>query len=351
MNTEIEKYGIEDCSDSEFDATNELPDGMIELLRTVKASDTADDASESADRVFAEVLRRIDADERSSTRHTERRLVAGELADRRRIDADARSSTSRMAKLRVVLRFVAAACLAVAAIGTAYVVGRDSGERMTAGTPVVTVAPRGALTSFALSDGTSVKLNGGSRLSYPASFGDGQRRVTLSGEAFFDVAKDSEHPFVVEAEHVAVKVLGTRFAVKCYDGDSLTTVVVEEGVVEASPSGSRAADEKPVLHADCRMSLDNGTGEFRLSKVDAAVHTAWKDGVLHFDNLTLDEIARIVERRFNVKIAILDADLASERYFASFRHGETVERILETLARKHSWYFAVREDTMEIGKR
>jgi ferric-dicitrate binding protein FerR (iron transport regulator) len=346
MNTEIEKDGIELFRDEKRQgATNGVDAEVMELMRTVGSRDVSDDVGESADRVFDRVLRRIAADETTPSR--------------------------RVPQLRVVLRFAAAACLMFAAVAAAWLVGRGSGEKIAAEVPVDIAAPLGALASFVLADGTSVTLNGGSRIAFPSSFGS-ERRVKLSGEAFFDVAKDAERPFVVGAEHVAVKVLGTRFAVKCYEGDTLTAVTVEEGAVEASLPSSGVAGgssgvaggssdvaggssdgtvEKLILRADRRLLLNNRTGEFSLSKVDAGIYTAWKDGRLYFDNITLDEIARIVERRFNARIEILDAELASERYFASFRHGETVDGILEILARKHSWVVVRRDDAIEIRRK
>lgn len=91
------------------------------------------------------------------------------------------------------------------------------------------VNPMGMRSSVVLSDGTKVILNAGTTLSYPTAFVSGQREVKVNGEAFFEVSHDKEHPFIVSAENVKVKVLGTKFNVKAYDDDDNIEVTLAEG--------------------------------------------------------------------------------------------------------------------------
>jgi ferric-dicitrate binding protein FerR (iron transport regulator) len=228
---------------------------------------------------------------------------------------------------------------------TAYRVGSRSGEHVASQNTVEVAAPYGIIARILLPDSSIVTLNGGSTLTYPACF-ESERRVNLSGEGFFDIAKKNT-PFTVNATHISVKVLGTRFDFKAYDDDPYTVLTLEEGSIKAIPDNGNA-DEGILLKPKQQLILNNETGEIRRQTVNIQEYTSWKEGVLTFRNLTWDEIATILERRFNVKIRIASDKIKNERYFALFKYGENIEQILDKLSYKRPWKYVKRGNMIEI---
>jgi ferric-dicitrate binding protein FerR (iron transport regulator) len=216
-------------------------------------------------------------------------------------------------------------------------------------TETVWEAPRGALSRITLPDGSLVTLNGGSRLTYPAPFGR-IRQVTLEGEGFFDVSKDADRPFLVHTGRLSVKVLGTRFGLRAYGEDAHTTLTLEEGSLGAAPDGS-GENDLILLKPDQQLVMDNRTGAMQRREVNAHDYTAWKDGILVFRDLTLGEIALVLERRFNARIRIASDSIRSERYAARFKDGESIEQIVEKLSHKRAWKCVKRHGVMEFVKR
>ena len=261
--------------------------------------------------------------------------------------------TSRMNGKRVNIRFLVAAGIALLllmSVSAAYHLGHKSGQELKSNLYAETVTPLGVTTKITLPDGTVVTLNGGSKLTYPTLFAGKERCVSLSGEGFFEVAKDAEHPFLVNADNLSVKVLGTKFGFKSYKDDNQTIVTLKEGLVKAMPSNKEAVNGI-VLRPNQQLVLDNRTGEFQCRNVNTAEYLSWKEGVLYFRDTTLDEIAKILERKFNVKILIASESLKNDRYFAHFGYNENLEQILTLLSHKRFWKYEKKNGTIEIRKK
>ena len=156
--------------------------------------------------------------------------------------------------------------------------------------------PRGGEYSITLSDGTIVYLNSESELRYPVNFVGRDRRVYLSGEAYFDVTQNKEHPFIVEMKNSVVRVLGTSFDVRAYaDEDEVLTTLVQ-GVVRFS-----AGKESVVLEPGKQAILDK-LGQIETREVDTYLYTAWKEGVFAFKKQRLEEIMKVVARWYDVNV-------------------------------------------------
>lgn len=201
--------------------------------------------------------------------------------------------------------------------------------------PIVLEVPEGAISHLTLSDGTQVTLNGGSRLTYPATFSK-NREVTLQGEGFFDVRKKAESPFIVHTRQFSAKVLGTRFSFKAYDDDRKAVLTLEEGSVQVLTD---RCDDNMILSPNQQVVKDNTTGTLFLQEVDAGEYTCWKDGVLVFKDQTLAEISTILERRFNVRIEIDSEAIRNDKYVASFRKHVSLDDILKKLSYQRSWTY------------
>ncbi|PSL33985.1 FecR family protein [Dyadobacter jiangsuensis] len=181
---------------------------------------------------------------------------------------------------------------------------------------------------FLLPDSTVVYLNAGSRLTYPVGFSDTARTAWLTGEGYFEVAKDSTRPFTIHTVTTRTTVLGTAFNLKSYPGSSVT-LVVSEGKVRFAPKGSGTSHL--ILTANERGIYDHANGRLAQDRVYAQGHFGWVRNRLTFDNLPLAEIAPVLERWYGVKVVITAPELASRRCTGSFADA-SLENVMNSVA-------------------
>lgn len=158
-------------------------------------------------------------------------------------------------------------------------------------------AAAGEHVSQTLYDGTAVTLNSGSTLEILSKSGDSQRRVRLNGEAFFNVAKDEEHPFVVETEDIDISVLGTEFDVRSDRAEP--AVVLVSGKVKITES---ASGDVTTLSPGQRFSFNPSKGTKAVTNVNPTVFVSWKDGYLLLDSSSLDGIFRSLQEYYSVPV-------------------------------------------------
>jgi len=211
---------------------------------------------------------------------------------------------------------------------TLYPILKKSGSIVE--TITVTSAP-GMVTKTILPDGSEVWLNALSSLTYPQRFTEKERRVQLSGEAYFKVTSDKKHRFNVETpQKMVVSAYGTEFNVNAYENEATHEVTLASGQVEVSSEiGSKTrealvVDEKAILLVE--------TGNIHVVTADTYVETAWKDGKMVFRREKLDKIAEKLSRRFGVDIRLEGNRLKGYEYTATFTD-ETLEDILDLLKR------------------
>ncbi|PKB15150.1 FecR family protein [Flavobacterium sp. 5] len=187
--------------------------------------------------------------------------------------------------------------------------------------------PNGKNFNVRLSDGTLVHLNAGSSLKYPTKFcKKGFRKVTLLGEAFFEVSKDKKHPFVVNANNLNITVLGTKFNVSSYPEDTtINTVLVEGSVKLAGKDEKKAQFLKPGFKAEWTTNNE----KIAFSKVDTSVYTKWMEKGLVIDELPFDKIITKLERFYGVKIENRNQNLKEQIYTAEFSN-KTINQVLDT---------------------
>jgi transmembrane sensor len=157
--------------------------------------------------------------------------------------------------------------------------------------------------SVRLPDGSSVLLNGDSEISYPEVFGEDVREVTVAGEAYFDVVKNT-HPFIVHANQIRTEVLGTSFNVKSRKGKSVEVTLVEGKVNVISRSGRSV-----VLKPSQQAVIEINSGDVSSREVDILPYTSWKDNILFFEKMNLKEAVASVELWYGVKIQIMNPSL------------------------------------------
>ena len=186
----------------------------------------------------------------------------------------------------------------------------------------------GMTTSLTLPDGTIVYLNSEFSLSYPSRFNGDFRKVTLSGEAYFEVAKDPEKKFILSTTHQSqIEVLGTCFNVEAYEQNTEVITTLIEGKVDFM--FEKDAGVKHVfLSPREKLVYDSETDKVRLYKTSGKSELAWKDGEVVLDNTPLEEALWMLEKRYSVKFVIKNEKLKNSSFTGTFTN-QRLEKILE----------------------
>ena len=205
--------------------------------------------------------------------------------------------------------------------------------------------PRGGEYSIILCDGTKVYLNSESALRYPVSFVGPERKVYLTGEAYFDVIEDREHPFSVDVNGSVVKVLGTSFNVRAYadENEILTTLV--QGSVRFS------AGKESVVLKPGEQAVLNKSGRVVIKEVDTYLYTAWKNGVFAFEKQRLEEIMNVVARWYDVNIFWENASQKEVTFTGKMKRYDDFSKVVEMLEMTGNTEFVVKENNIFIREK
>jgi ferric-dicitrate binding protein FerR (iron transport regulator) len=195
------------------------------------------------------------------------------------------------------------------------------------GNQVVTV-PLGSRSKVTLADGTEINLNSGSELSYATSFSSQNRSVTLSGEAYFQVKSDANHPFLVKTKNFDIRVTGTRFNVCAYGEDVLGSATLAEGKVNLQLN---KFNQEFVLKPGEKFILDGISQTFSMVKADVEQETAWKNGEFIFKSIRFPDLTKRLERWYDVKLTCSDKRLMNYTYSGRFKNQETIWQVLDAL--------------------
>ena len=209
--------------------------------------------------------------------------------------------------------------------------------------------PYGKQFKIQLSDGTTVHLNAGSSLRYPVTFIHGEnRQVFLDGEAFFKVSKDSDNPFIVNAENLNIRVLGTEFNVSSYPEDNhINTVLVEGSVSLYEDENDYTPNSSLVLKPGYKGAWDKAENKISVEEADVEMHTAWLNGRIILKHMSFDQIVRKLERHYNVVIDNQNKALGKELITASFDI-ETIDQVLDIINEMHPIEYTINNDTINI---
>ena len=206
------------------------------------------------------------------------------------------------------------------------------------------IIPKGGEYQVVLADGTKVWLNSASRLIYPQSFMGKERRVVLSGEAFFDVAHDAERPFIVETSRMNVKVLGTRFNVNDYDDNEEVSTTLVNGSVEIFSGGQQAFRLVPGEQA---YGKEN---ELEKREVNVRLYTSWIDGKFLFNNTELEEIAKQISRWYDVEIFFSSENVKKVRFTGAIVKFKPLDDLVRMIESTSQVRFSVKGKTIVISE-
>lgn len=224
----------------------------------------------------------------------------------------------------------------------------QTGEQTASGYHCVDV-PAGGEFSFRLPDGTEVFLNAGSRLRFPEYFVAGrERKVCLSGEAYFDVARDTASPFLVCLEHTTVKVLGTSFNVTAYpeEGHEVTTLVRGAVAIEQTATGKELT-----LVPGQQGSYDISRESLTRQKVNVSYYTSWKDGVFAFYKQPLGQVMQALGRWYLFEVHYADPSLSSILYTGKIARHASIQEVLHTFELMDELRFDVRGKEITVCRK
>jgi ferric-dicitrate binding protein FerR (iron transport regulator) len=225
----------------------------------------------------------------------------------------------------------------------------------------------GAHSKIILPDGSTVWLNAGSRLIYNKNFDAAIREVELMGEAYFDVKKDPGRPFVIHAQKMNIKVLGTAFNVKSYPGDKSSETSLIRGLIEVTMNDR--PHEKIILHPSEKLVVMNSEHKEKdavekknsaassvvISKINyapadsAVIETSWIDNRLIFRNKIFSELAVELERKYGMTFRFEDENAKQLMFDVNFKN-ETIHQVLHALQLANPFNYRIEKETIVISK-
>jgi ferric-dicitrate binding protein FerR (iron transport regulator) len=242
-----------------------------------------------------------------------------------------------------IYQFISAAAVALLLIvGSWMLFNRTNGNEPAF---VETMTGNGCKSQITLSDGTKVDLNAGSKIQYPAHFNGKDRNVKLTGEAYFEVAKDSKHPFIVSVENIKIKVLGTHFNVKAFTDDGVITTTLIEGSVSVASIGNKKTF---TLKPNQQLVYTTKTGNFALRNVEAKLFAGWKNNEYYFEHERFEQIARNIERIYNIGVIISSGRIGNETFSGSFGSKDNFYKVLEIMQKQKGFKYKVEKDSVFI---
>ena len=255
----------------------------------------------------------------------------------RSIDRDIQRSKWRHWALRAAAVVIP---LLIVVAGGVYLDRQFGGALFAPTTFVEQVADRGERIRIAFQDGTTVFLNAGSTIEYPKRFGWRERSVTLSGEAYFEVAKNHSKPFIVKLKNQQITVLGTSFNIQAFNDDrfSVTTLLSGSILLESFDAQGRKMSSMK-LKPNQQARSDNRTGSIFLSETDASISNAWVGGKYRFKDETLVSIVKRLENYYGVNIRLAHDSLRNIRYTGTFSLDQGIQEVLDIINSEKQFTF------------
>jgi len=254
-----------------------------------------------------------------------------------RFNLDIKEPGTKPTKPRILNRFLKLAAILIMIVGLGFLINSiseapaveqkqiewenkstDSGEKLT----------------LRLSDGTVIKLNSMSKLSFPASFLDDKREIVLEGEAFFEVTKDAKRPFTIRTNNITTTVLGTSFNINAYPTSGYVTVAVVAGKVKVEnvlEGGTKETSNVVYLNPSRKATYDKDKNQLIESNFVNDQEIGWKQGIIYFKNARESDVIERLERWYGVDIETVNSNSRKWDLTASFDN-QLLEEVLISLS-------------------
>lgn len=205
---------------------------------------------------------------------------------------------------------------------------------------------RGTVT---LSDGTKVSLNSESKITLPSVFQSDIREVYLEGEAYFNVAKNPNKPFLIHTRNTTVEVLGTSFSIRSFPEDDVVTTAVEEGVV--SFRGSTESEDNGVILTAGKLGTYNIANQSIKSEEieNPDLYLGWKNGYLFFQDASMLKVKLALERKYDIQVKFEDTEIEKLQLTAEFK-SRMLKNVLETISMSLDLRYKIDQDVVYFSK-
>lgn len=206
--------------------------------------------------------------------------------------------------------------------------------------------PPGVKSMIMLSDGSVVWLNADSQLKYRKGFSAGQRFLELTGEAYFEVAKDANRPFIVKSGNVYTKALGTSFNIRSYREEPVIDVSLLTGKVSVTAK-SENDEQTFFLNPDEQLKISRDLGDVSKTSLNNSEMAAWKDNVMIFKSAPFNHVIRTLERWYGIRIDTSEYSSRSWDYFGEFSN-QSLEQVLTRIGYVQGFDFTINNDQVKI---
>ncbi|XHR97035.1 FecR family protein [Mucilaginibacter sp. UC70_90] len=219
-----------------------------------------------------------------------------------------------------------------------YKFDKKNGEQAHEGVPQINTitTPRGGQYQVILEDGTKVQLNAASSIKFPEYFTGANREIELNGEAYFEVAKDKAHPFIVKANSTRVQVLGTHFNINAYSDNPDITTTLLEGSVKMS-KGAVAV----MLLPGQQGAVNQNSSSIKVSRADVEANMAWTKGFFVFHDQSIVTIMKQVSRWYDVDIEYQDIQVQENEFGGTISKYKDIEELLDNIKLTGSIHYKI----------
>lgn len=262
------------------------------------------------------------------------------------IESDPINTGRKITRLNVILRYAAVLTALVLGVGIYSISTRKNKSTQPTSLDLVQSNPLGRRSSFSLADGTKVYLGPGSALSYSADFSGNKREVILKGEAYFEVTKNREKPFMIYTENLRTQVLGTTFKVSSFQGSPIL-VSVTSGKVRVDRLTEEDTQELAILNPGEQVSYHQHSG-VQKSSFNIENVKNWKQGHLVFDGTPLLELTNQISRWYNVSININSETLKQIPITVTLDGNMPVYQFLDGLSASFGFNYKVKDKVITI---
>lgn len=244
------------------------------------------------------------------------------------------------------IRIAAAVFAGMLLLGTGYYLGNLPLDHSALYAMQTVEVPMGSRSRIVLEDGTVVWLNAGSKLSYNSAFSHKDRNVQLEGEGYFEVTHNKKLPFIVHTSDIDVKVLGTRFNVKAYGDEENIEVILAEGSINLSSLNNQT--EPLTLKPEQLAIYNKESGQTEIRKVPASQADNWTTGAHFFNELTLVEIVRQLEKSFDVTFIFRNEEKKNLTFYGDFRNDDSLDDILMIMSSSGKFRYRKTYNVIEL---
>lgn len=221
--------------------------------------------------------------------------------------------------------FIAASVCVILSVGS-FILGNMMARHSS---DTVLLAAEGSIGKYTLPDGTRLWLNGGSTLTYCSDFDDSsERRVSIDGEAYFEVTRNPRRPFIVEMESMDIKVLGTSFSARSYPYSGTEEVILLSGKVELE---SQMLPEPLIMRPNQKVTLDRVSRQAVVAPANAKAYCRWIEPVTIFDNEPLGDILILLSRRYGLDISINDSTRVDTRMSITLSSSQSLDEVISII--------------------